>query len=59
LRKAIIRLLLVGGMVIGLAAPAQAATCAVYDPDLEYVVCDTVVMPVLRVVCGTKFGHCG
>lgn len=43
--------LVMAGSLFPLAAPAHASTCKVSDPDLEYVVCDTVVEPTMRVVC--------
>jgi hypothetical protein len=46
--------------IVPLASPAQASTCAVFDPTLEYVVCDVVYTPVVGTVCGAleKWGGC-
>jgi hypothetical protein len=40
----------VGGM-FGAATPAQASTCVAADPTVDYVLCDTVYNPTMRVVC--------
>ena len=46
--------------IIPMASPAQASTCAVYDPELEYVVCDLIYKPVVGTACGllSKWGGC-
>lgn len=49
----------IAGIVIGIgvlgalvpASPAAASDCSVRDPRIDNIVCDTVVEPVLGVVC--------
>lgn len=46
--------LVIGLVMVGTlftASPASASTCAVFDPELEAIVCDTVVNPTMRIVC--------
>jgi hypothetical protein len=46
---------IVGMALVGALVPvggiAQASTCQVADPTLDFVVCDTVVNPTTRIVC--------
>jgi hypothetical protein len=53
MRKKLVGLALCLGMAGSLfgAAPASASTCAVWDPDVEAIVCDTVVTPAMGAVC--------
>ena len=37
--------------MVGSAAPAQATTCAMSDPTLDHVFCDTVYNPVVGTAC--------
>ena len=48
--RVIVSMALVGAL-IPVGGVAQASTCAVSNPTLDYVVCDTVYRPVTRVVC--------
>ena len=46
--------------MIGTAAPAQASTCHIANPELDYLLCDKILEPAVATVCRvlTKVPDC-